>query len=341
MIKKVRRFSILILMLTPILFAKTIYVDQNMNDGFWQGALPGIQEALATAVSGDEIWVAQGIYTPGLNRDDSFVLKEGVKLFGGFYGGESSIQDRDIHANPTILSGDIGIVDNISDNCYHIISYSGVLTSQTQLDGFIIEKGNADDGNGGGGLLLDGGAEPLIKNCHFRANQSSDGGGAVSIRNGVVFEYCLFEANIASTGGAVFSQEDRTQIGDASFDHCTFVSNIAVEGSALNFEKRETANIDSSVFWNNTDGSGNINSLSLDTRVSTPSVTNSAVDDASINASTKINIIYYTSSDENGPFLNIVDYHLDNAHGIPREWGWYYVPAPLVLNIRVFLEGAF
>jgi predicted outer membrane repeat protein len=341
MMIKTRNFAILILMLTPLLFGKTLYVDQNMNDGFWQGSYANIQDALATAVSGDEIWVAQGSYTPGPNRESTFTLKEGVKLFGGFYGGESNLNDRDFRSNLTILNADIAVTGNHSDNCYHVISYSGVLTAETQVDGFIITNGNADDGNGGGGMLLQNGAAPLIKNCHFYLNQSSDGGGAVSLNNAVNFENCLFESNSALTGGAVYSVENRTETGDANFNNCTFVSNVANVGSALNFEKRESVFIDSSIFWNNTNGSGTINSLSLDTRVANSSVSNSAFDDGSITASTVFNIIYYTSSDIDGPFLNTVDYRLDNEHGIPREWGWYYVQAPLVLNIKVFLEGVF
>ncbi|MEA2076806.1 MAG: DUF1565 domain-containing protein [Candidatus Marinimicrobia bacterium] len=336
-----RRFTIILLFISVFAYADIIYVDNNISDGFWQGSYSSLQNALASAQSGDEIWVAQGTYTPGINRGDSFILKEGVKLYGGFYGGESSLQDRDVHSNKSILSGDIGISGNSSDNVYHVISYSGTLTNTSVVDGFIIRDGNADDGNGGGGLLLKNGAEPIFKNCHFYLNQSSDGGGAVSLENGASFRNCLFESNSAGMGAAIFSLENRAQIGEASFDLCTFVGNISVDGSAFYFEKRESAHIDSSVFWNNTDGSGNVNSLSLETKVSSSSVTNSAFDDVSITAVSISNIIYYSSNDADGPFLNVIDYHLDNEHGIPREYGWYYVPAPLVLNIRVFLEGAF
>jgi len=335
------KITILLLSICVFAYADILYVDNNLGDGFWQGAYENPQQALAVASSGDEIWVAQGTYTPGVNRNNSFVLKEGVKLYGGFYGGESTIQDRDVYANPTILSGDIGIINVSSDNVYHVITYTGLLDVSTVIDGFIISGGNADDGSNGGGMLLENGAAPLVRNCRFFANQTSNGGGAVSLKNAVAFEYCLFDSNIASMGGAVYSTEDRRELGDASFKHCTFVSNVAGSGSAMNIEKRETVNIDSSVFWNNTDGSGNINSLLLDTRVGVSTVSNTAVDDVSITATTETNIIYYSSSDVDGPFLNTSDYRLDNDHGIPREYGWYYVQAPLILNIKVFLEGAF
>ncbi len=141
--------AILILSLSAFAFGNVLYVDNNFGDGFWQGAYENPQQALAVASNGDEIWVAQGTYSPGVARDNSFVLKEGVKLYGGFYGGESTLEDRDVHANPTILSGDIGIEGNVSDNSYHVISYSGLLSALTIIDGFIIRDGNADDGKAG------------------------------------------------------------------------------------------------------------------------------------------------------------------------------------------------
>lgn len=335
------KILIIIVCLISSISAAVIYVDNNLADGFWQGAYSSLQNAISVAQSGDEIWVAQGTYTPGFERDDSFVLKSGVKIYGGFFGGEISLNDRNPQEQSTILSGEIGISDNVTDNCYHVISYSGVLSNETVLDGFIVRDGNATDGKGGGGLLLENGAAPIIKECRFVQNQSSVEGGAVSVQNAVVFENCLFEANTAEQGGAVACLENRTQEGISVFDHCTFVKNIATSGSALYYGKRESAMVDSCVFWMNTDGSSNLNSLSLNTRVSSSSVSNSAFDDGAITAVTVSNLIYYISSEENGPFANTEDYLLDNNHAIPREWGWYYVQAPLVLNIRVFLQGAF
>ncbi|HEX5840091.1 MAG TPA: hypothetical protein VFY26_19800, partial [Anaerolineales bacterium] len=61
------------------------------NDGTsWTNGFTDLQLALAAASSGDEIWVATGVYKPtsGTDRSVSFVLKNGVAVYGGFAGTE-------------------------------------------------------------------------------------------------------------------------------------------------------------------------------------------------------------------------------------------------------------
>ncbi len=334
--------TILSLVISVYSYAGVIYVDKDMSDGFWQGSYTDLSDAIAAAQSGDEIWVASGTYTPGYSREDSFSLKEGVKIYGGFYGGEMNRSDRDVRRNATVLSGDIGITGDRSDNSYHVISHRGALTAAAVLDGFVIRDGNADNGTGGGGMLLENGASPRIANCRFVNNTTTAGGGAIHLSNGPLIEACLFESNSAAYGGAICSPEDRTQNGDASISRSTFVLNTALSGSALFIDKRETVRIDSSIFWLNMNGSGTVNTFSLNTTGgSASSVDRSATDDSRIYASSVSNIIYYTSSEADGPFVNTADYRIDNNHGIPRDYGWYYTPTPLVLNIKIFLEGAF
>ncbi|MBN2781247.1 MAG: hypothetical protein JXR21_04720, partial [Candidatus Marinimicrobia bacterium] len=133
--------TILSIVISVYCYAAVIYVDKDMSDGFWQGSYTDLSDAIAAAQSGDEIWIAAGTYTPGYNREDSFSLKEGVKLYGGFYGGEMNRSDRDIRRNATVLSGDIGITGDKSDNCYHVITHSGALSTATTIDGLTIRDG--------------------------------------------------------------------------------------------------------------------------------------------------------------------------------------------------------
>jgi hypothetical protein len=68
------------------------------NGSAWADAFTDLHNALAIASQGDEVWVAEGEYRPdtATNRDRSFVLKSGVKFYGGFNGTETSLAQRDI-----------------------------------------------------------------------------------------------------------------------------------------------------------------------------------------------------------------------------------------------------
>ena len=146
--------------------SKVIHVDDNASEGgdgtSWSNAFKYLQDALAVAESGDEIWVAEGTYKPdqgaGKNAGDRaspFVLVNGVGMYGGFLGTESS-RDPQGDNNQTILSGEI---DDDSE-LWSLNVVSGVdLDANTTLDGFRITKGNANGENGsiyrnGGGMWI-------------------------------------------------------------------------------------------------------------------------------------------------------------------------------------------
>jgi hypothetical protein len=321
--------------------AAVLYVDKNLSDGFWIDSYSELSEALFAAADGDEIWVAAGVYKPGKERDSRFELKPGVKIYGGFYGGESSREDRDWIKNPTVLSGDTGVEGASEDNVFNIIYYDGILDKETVIDGFILRDGNADGETPGAAMYLVNGADLLIRNCRFADNRSATYGAAVYTTGGPVFEYCLFEENRAQTGGAVYIREDNKTSGTPRFTHCTFAGNTAAEGAAVYIAKHESVVVDSCIFWNNTKTTGGISSFRLDNRGKGAStIRNTALDDGSISSDFQSeNLLYYRSSEIYGPFKNTDNYLIDKRSGIPQDYGWYYVPPPLVLNIRVFLEG--
>ncbi|AEA45197.1 hypothetical protein [Fluviicola taffensis] len=136
-------------------FAARIYVKQNAiganNGTSWTNAYTSLEWALAFAASGDEIWVASGTYyTSDMNDpNNSFVLGDNVKLYGNFAGTETNINQRvDLtpatsganRTNETILSGDIGVVGNNSDNAYRVMYLVGNTTS-VFIDGIKIVGG--------------------------------------------------------------------------------------------------------------------------------------------------------------------------------------------------------
>jgi hypothetical protein len=91
--------------------------DVNAGRGFGS-ALRTVHAGLAAAstlidaggCASVEVWVAAGTYLPtaSADRTETFQLVTGVALFGGFVGIESTRAERDIAANVTVLSGEIG-----------------------------------------------------------------------------------------------------------------------------------------------------------------------------------------------------------------------------------------
>jgi hypothetical protein len=181
--------------------ANTLYVVPA-GDGDCSSWLEAcdLQTALAMAATGDEIWVAQGLYKPTTTLTDTlatFTLPSGTAVYGGFEGTETSREQRDWVNNLTVLSGDIdnndltdshGVItftQNITGtNSYHVVS-SISLTETAVLDGFTITGGQANgqafpDTVGGG--LINAGTLSIyslvtVANSSFIGNEAFDGGG--------------------------------------------------------------------------------------------------------------------------------------------------------------------
>jgi hypothetical protein len=204
------------------------------NDGTsWTNGFSDLQLALAAASSGDEIWVATGVYKPtsGTDRSVSFVLKNGVAVYGGFAGTEILRDQRDLVLNPTILSGDIGVVNDSSDNSYHVVVGSNT-DNTTVLDNFLITGGNANayPHDKGGGIYNDRGSPTIM---------------AVSI-----------ERNYATFGGGMYNGD--TQNGMTSqrshpiLVNVNFISNTAVEGGGMENQFSSSPSITNAWFYANT-----------------------------------------------------------------------------------------
>ncbi|MFC2105802.1 choice-of-anchor Q domain-containing protein [Candidatus Bipolaricaulota bacterium] len=214
----------------------TRYVTEagaGLKDGSsWENAHAGVQAALTAAVSGDELWVAAGTYTPtaGTDRTATFQLKNGVALYGGFAGGESSLGQRDWENNKTILGGDLNEDDgpswaNRGDNSYHVVTGSGT-DATAVLDGFTVRGGYATGGgddNFGGGMYNDNGS-PTVAGCTFSGNWAAEDGGGMYNRAGSnpTVTGCTFSGNKASDGGGIFNS-----ISSPTLINCTFSDNFA------------------------------------------------------------------------------------------------------------------
>ena len=232
---------------------KVIYVDSNAtgrNDGSdWANAFKNLRSALDVALTGEQIWVAKGVYKPNQGEDQSvigkgpatFTLKSGVAIYGGFPSGGGKWEDSNPSVNETILSGDIkgeDVTVNNSvrqrgetmylDKAFHVVTASGV-DETALIDGFIITGGNANSSQYnteqcGGGLYSKAGS-PTISNCTFTLNSAVQG-GAISIWQGNPrFVNCRFIENSAGdSGGAIYGSESNPTIVN-----CIFTRNKATE----------------------------------------------------------------------------------------------------------------
>lgn len=226
-----------------------LYVNINTlsnGDGSsWLTARRDLAEAMRVAAlpcsNVREIWVAQGTYKPddGTGRRDlSFTLGTSVQILGGFVGNETAASQRNPTVNVTTLSGDIGVVDDASDNSYSVIIGYDVGVG-TVLDGFTI-RGGAAWGDGGG-LYLER-ASPTIRNCVFTGNHANGSGGGAKVNYGGAprFEDCVFGNNSATYGGGGAGVY---LTSGATFVRCTFEDNEAAWSSGLTLDEATASTI--------------------------------------------------------------------------------------------------
>lgn len=175
-----------------------ITTDGTGTGTSWSDALNDIQSAIDMAVEGDEIWVKTGTYTPDeSDRTIAFTLSSGVKLYGGFEGSETSIEDRltsDMDGDgtvsgweflyPTVLSGEIQDDEDESNNSQHIVVIPSDVSSNTVFNGFTVVNGYTDVAYKNSivyasGLIAFGGQvhNCLIQDCQSVSSEVSYGGG--------------------------------------------------------------------------------------------------------------------------------------------------------------------
>jgi len=222
----------------------------------WSDAFNNLHDALALANPGDEIWVAAGTYKPTGTSDRSarFQLQSGVALFGGFAGNEFFLDERNIGASPTILSGDIGAPGDSLDNSYTLL-YLFNPDFGTIVDGFVFRDAlannallnNGQPGTSGAALYImafNGIAYPDIRNCVFERNTAQWHGGAVFVNGSgsgsaaPVFNGCRFLHNRSAggSGGGLYKMGGSWVERPNDVSDCHFEGNYAYRsGGAVYF----------------------------------------------------------------------------------------------------------
>ncbi|HEY5901497.1 MAG TPA: choice-of-anchor Q domain-containing protein [Anaerolineales bacterium] len=220
-------FSLALGGVTPVFAAQRCYVKAGAGGTgtSWANPYGNPQGALANAAC-TEIWVAKGIYKPtsGTDRFVSFALKNGVALYGGFAGTETLLSQRKPALNLTILSGQIGALDQ-SDNSYHVVLGSGV-NATAILDGFQIKDGFAANGLGGAGMLNTGNASPTLRNLTFTNNLATYGGGMYNENSSPSLSKVTIVGNSGTNGVGMYNFSN----SNASLTDVTFINNSASGG---------------------------------------------------------------------------------------------------------------
>ncbi len=241
------------LMLTAMAMTANIhYVKPGASgDGTsWQNAMGDLQAAIDQSQAGDEVWVAEGVYRPdsliraNKPRSSAFFLKDGVSLYGGFEGNETSTDEREMlrdgkpysFAHPSILSADDDLADKwqraiadgtsyrytwkfgndsleipgTHDNGAHVLFAATPIVQPTEINGFTLTGANASVWQAkayGGALYAQGNVQ--LRKCRVVENSS--------------YFYAQSTSDSNCYGGAVFLYSD----GEGVIEDCLFARNYA------------------------------------------------------------------------------------------------------------------
>ena len=281
--------------------AQTIYyvdVTRPDNSGAgtsWATAKKDLQAAINISFVGVEIWVKAGTYLPTHdpfantaptdNRDKTFTLKNGVKIYGGFAGTETQLNQRNWQTNITTLSGDLGVLNSVTDNAYHVVIAAGV--GGVDLDGFTITKGYAvspqtsitvsgyviERYNGAGIYNTNSGAN--FYNCIIKANSAdctdgsrdAFGAGVINKNCSSIFNNCIIDGNSFLTSGGSFGVFGAGMYmiatnGVCTIKNCAFINNTSgsgflagSNGGAL-YLNAGLNNFTNTIFYNNSSQNG-------------------------------------------------------------------------------------
>ncbi|AUC83473.1 choice-of-anchor Q domain-containing protein [Lacinutrix sp. Bg11-31] len=218
-----------------------IYVDSGasgINDGSsWTNAYTTVNAAFAAATQMSEIWVKGGVYNPDVfDTSISFTLTvNNVGVYGGFAGTETSLSNRVLGTNPTILSGDLFANDNST------LSYNNTSRSDNSIN---VLKVDADN------VIIDG----------FTVSGGEGVNGAGIIKNveadGFVLRNMIIENNVAVNSAAGFQcQLNRT--GDVKIENSIFRNNLSTYYAGAYFYFGKSSSTSGTVYINNTLFEGN------------------------------------------------------------------------------------
>ena len=231
-----RLFNLFLCLVTSLM-GKTIYVDDNASAGgdgsSWSNPYQDLQDAFDVALSGDEIWIAEGVYY----KEGGFVLSDiadsqRFHVFGSFRNGETSKVNRDFSAVRTVISGDLLQNDSEEWSSTEREENDKLLTVENSytihFDGIDFENGIGEyqgfAGERKAAITLKD-TSIVFNKCLFLRNGYSTGDpmGVASAENcSVNFINCIFVEN---TGGIFHGRSVTTPSGNGSLS-VNFTNNV-------------------------------------------------------------------------------------------------------------------
>ena len=259
------------------------------DGGSWSAPLDeaGFAAALSGAVSGDEFWIAKGVYRPAVpaladgvtsvDQGKSFTLPNGVALYGGFAGSETAREQRDPDKHCVVLTGDLGLDDGrdargvtLSADVIRGTNSESVLKGTNvkgvRLDGVAVSGG---EGGLGGGLNLSE-SDVVIENCLFQGNKGTNG-AAINISippqgSGTASLYIrdsrfLENRSTGSLGGSINTVRTEVKLFRSRFEGNAVGSGQSGNGGGISFQSNRKPGaagltIESCSFLNNYAGGG-------------------------------------------------------------------------------------
>ena len=231
-----KTYTVKMLECNSIIFVN--HLAEGSEDGStWEDAFTNLRQAFELAAlfpdsKLKEIRIAKGEYKPSEqnNTEDYFLLSANTSYIGGFAGNETNLNDRNISANKTIISGDLGN-GQFSHNLFgnfdgNIINSIG---KNITFDG--IEFTNANAASAAGirkqgaaiSVSLASDAALIIKNCAFI---DIKGCAVFTLEGNTVITNTVFQnIQTAENFGAVLLYGESAEISNCKF--------LNIEGSAL------------------------------------------------------------------------------------------------------------
>ncbi|MBK7497233.1 MAG: hypothetical protein IPI28_18210 [Candidatus Omnitrophica bacterium] len=197
----------------------TVFVSKqgdNTTGETWSTSFKTVSSAITAATSGDQIWIASGTYFESIN------LKPSLSLMGGFIGGETSLNQRNLSINSTTIDGSTA-------NTSVILGATGAV-----LDGLRVTGGISTEG--GGGLRCEN-ARMALRNCRIEDNYTTSldsaayGGGILCISS----ELTLLDSVVAGNRTELLAEPTKHIPVISAFGGgiCALQSNLHLEGCTV------------------------------------------------------------------------------------------------------------